>query len=226
MFKSPNCLKWDKRSEKMSKLWVLDVSHWILNNTNSKKAKKILDYGCSDFLTGEFLAAEFQEVHGYDINHDALEKAKSRQVSNSFFYNNLNAISNNSFDIVIVSSVIQYFENYEAIDLFFAFVAQKLKNNGKSILLIADIIPKDYVSWKDALENLFFAAQHGIMLPMFVHLFKATFTKSIKLLKIDKAEISKIAEKHGFRSIFLDKNLTLSRRRYSCVFSLINLANE
>lgn len=212
---------WDNQINKMSVLWVFDVTRWTLGNIPNKKNKKVLDFGCSYFYTGEALAHEFQEVHGYDINPEALQRAALRNVHNAFFYNKLDQIPDQNFNVIVVSSVIQYFKDLDEVDNFFKFASQKLKKNELSTMVITDIIPKNYVSWKDALENIFTAARHGILPAMLAHLFKSIFIKSdVKLLKINSEEIIQIAEKHHFQTRILDTNLTLSTRRYSCVFTL------
>lgn len=217
-----NYIGWDKRISRMSILWVSAISEWVQSNTFNKSSKKILDYGCSTFYTGEALVHHFQEVHGFDIDVAALEKAASKNIPSAVFHNNLQVIPDKYFDIIIVSSVIQYFESLDALDNFFKFSACKLKEDNNSVLVISDIIPKDYVAWKDALENLNCAIRNGILIPMLFHLCKAAFfNKTSDLLKIDQSEISSIAEKNGFKTTFLKSNLTLSRRRYSCVFTLI-----
>lgn len=214
--------RWNKRNERMSKLWILGVSTWIKSNIENKQTKKILDYGCSYFCLGEALSVEFQEIHGYDIDQDALKRAKLKQIPNSFLYNNLNLIKDDNFDVIVISSVMQYFESLKEVDQAFAFIAHHLKKNDQSRLLIVDLIPKNYTPWKDALENLLFATLNGVALPMLVHLAKAALTKTdLKLLKIDKEEILQIAEKNNFKLTYLNKNLTPSKRRYSCICELV-----
>ena len=218
MSKWLNYAEWNERNERMSRVWVLKVSSWLMSNTAKKDSKNILDYGCSYFDLGEILAPEFNEVHGFDIDQSALNKAIVKKIPKSYFHHDSNLIPDAKFDIIVISSVLQYFESLTEVEKFFELASSKLKKSMPSYILITDLIPSNYSSWKDALENLLFASQHGILLPMTRHLLKAALKKAdLALLKIDKQDITQIAEKYHFKINFLESNLTPSKRRYTCI---------
>lgn len=209
--------RWNRRDERMAELWVRDVIAWVNGNGQITSNSVVLDYGCGYFDVGMALAPHVARVDGFDIEPDTIAAARMRvrSVPNAQIHDRRDDLPRASYDLVIVNSVLQYVPEGELGDAL-TFMRGLLKPGGAA--LIADLIPRSYSPAKDALRSLWVALRSRLLLPMIMHISKAALKPDgLQLSRIDAAELSELASAARFRFERLERNLTPSRQRYSCL---------
>lgn len=129
--------EWDKEYKKSGKLWGRCADKELLNLSKKlKKDSKILDIGCGDGRNLIPLCRKGFFVNGLDISKQALNKCKERLRGyklNNFKLKKGNALKtdykNNSFDLVILSTVLRAFKGKE-ISIVFREIHRMLRKNG------------------------------------------------------------------------------------------------
>jgi ubiquinone/menaquinone biosynthesis C-methylase UbiE len=143
---------------------VLEKKHWRKNMENFIKAVEplldfspddiILDIGCGSGLMAEFLKDKVKEIHGVDISENQIQtcREKFNYEKNLFFYEldgknytSLSCLKDKKFSIIIVLSVIQYYNNPGEVEELIREVRRVVLPGAK--MLIADIpVKKGIVS--------------------------------------------------------------------------------
>lgn len=215
---------WNRRHEGLAALWIRDLVSWVKASSFVNAHKSILDFGCGYFDVGLAVRHLFARVDGFDISRQACGVAAMRirdfhQTSN--IYTATHDIPRVSYDLIIVNSVVQYFGNKETLTSHFSLWRGLLRREGASQIILSDLIPSDYVAWRDAIRSLRVALPEGLLWPMSVHLWKAaTKPSSLALLTLDFAELTKLAKEEGLTASLLPTNLTPSRQRYAVRLAL------
>jgi SAM-dependent methyltransferase len=214
---------WNRRHEGLAEAWVRDLIQWLGSHPLVNSQTSVLDFGCGYFDVGLALAAHVSRVDGFDVSSEACNIAAQRarvHSSRSQIFQRSSDIPSESYDIIIVNSVIQYFSDLDCLQDHFSLWKSLLKDKPNSQIVIADIIPSNYISWRDAFRSLEVAWRERMLWPMVTHLGKAaTKPKALSLLQIDFEVICKFADAIGFKAKLLPINLTPSRQRYSVVVS-------
>jgi SAM-dependent methyltransferase len=216
--------KVNPRDERMAHEWILVLKTWLVSNLSASGSAAILDYGCGYFDLGIELIKEGYSVDGFDpfgvavdIARWRVEEVVSRKAR---IYSSPDDIPRRQYDVIVLNSVVQYMTGENELPRFFSF-SRGLFRNGSGLVVISDIIPRNYSPVLDGLECLYYAARHGLLKPMTLHLYR-TFQNSAHLAvkRYEFAELKELAESLDYEVKKLDCNLTPSRRRYSVVLQM------
>ena len=200
------------RNAALDALWTRDFVNWVVKVCPTGK---ILDYGCGLFGTGRQLIAHGYHCDGYEPDPVSLAQAK-QSFAPSVLSNRLESFESQSYQWVIVNSVVQYFNGEEELMRFLEFCSRILKPGGK--ILIADLIPSRYSPVRDAMRSLVVAARHGMALVMLQSLFSARNQWQTKpIFRVDLEWLRSCAQRQHYRLTLLEHNLTPSMQRYSVV---------
>ena len=106
---------------------------WITNQIKKSKPKFILDFGCGYGQTILSIKKQFPEikVFGHDIDKESKKVCKNKNID---FFNRIQDIPNNYFDMVLSMHVFEHVDDNQ-INLIFEQLKRILKHNG--FLLIA-----------------------------------------------------------------------------------------
>jgi hypothetical protein len=219
---------WNKRNQDLSRWGVEGFQEWINKNILTKKQICVLDYGCSYFDLGIGLTDKFKCFDGFDIDVTAIAIAQERMrsKSNVSLYHDEESIPKSLYNIIFVSSVVQYFGEINNVITFLKVSRENLLKNGLGKIIITDLIPKNYNEYYDAIENLLLAFKNKLFIPMFVHILKAATQKFImsdselNLLRINPNTLKRISIENGF-SFQIIKNIGISDRRYSAILTAV-----
>lgn len=214
---------WNRRHEGLARVWVRDLIGWLKSHPSVNKQASILDFGCGYFDVGLALSSLVPRVDGFDVSPEACEVAAFRAQGcgeKTQIFKVSSDIPVGTYDLIVVNSVIQYFADSEILRQHFFLWKSLLKDSSTGQIVLADIIPKGYVSWRDAMRSMQVAWQEKMVFPMMIHLWKAaTKPKDLSLFRIDLDELRSLAKSAGFKVASLPANLTPSRQRYSVVVS-------
>lgn len=215
---------WNRRHEGLAEVWVRDLIHWLKSQPMVNGQSAVLDFGCGYFDVGLALVSHVSRIDGFDVSPEACAIAAQRAAAHpnqSKIFNNAKNISLQYYDLIIVNSVIQYLPDLDSLRDHFFLWKSLLKDRSSSQIVIADIIPTDYVAWRDALRSLEVSRQEKMLGPMVAHLWKAaTKPRDLGLLQVDFEVIRKLADTAGLKVNLLPVNLTPSRQRYSVIVSM------
>lgn len=214
------------RNVGMAALWVEPLLEWLSRSGLLGSTTRVLDYGCGYFDVGLRLSGRVARVDGFDpdpqalaLAHDRIAQAGGLQLSR--LVEHVDALDPESYDLIVVNSVLQYLPDFAAVDAFLAGCARWLPRAAGHVVL-SDLIPPDYSAPLDAVDSLVHAARHGHARAMVAHLWQAaTKPSGLALLHIDPRQLQAAAARHGFVVQRLPRNLTPSRRRYSVVLSRV-----
>ena len=93
-----------------------------------------LDCACGSGYGTNFLSNFVKKIYGYDISKEAIEYAiKNYKNDKTDFFNNLDAIENNSIDLVLSVETIEHMPQNET-NIFFTKLKKTLKKDGKLII--------------------------------------------------------------------------------------------
>lgn len=109
-------------SQPIPKEEMIEWRDQTVERIKALKGKKILEIGCGTGLLLFQLAPEASEYIGIDISQVAIEKLEQK-INNNVKFNNtkvfvgsaddLSAVKNHTFDVIIINSVILFFPSYE-----------------------------------------------------------------------------------------------------------------
>jgi SAM-dependent methyltransferase len=214
---------WNRRHEGLAEVWVRDLVLWLKSNPLCHDQTSLLDFGCGYFDVGLALSGLLSRVDGFDLSADTCDIAAQRAqplAGRSQIYRTLSKIPSHAYDIIVVNSVIQYFADLEVLRQHFFLWKSILKDTLRSQIILADLIPESYVSWRDAIRSIEVAWQEKMLLPMAIHLWKAAAKpKELSLLKVNFEDLRTVARSADFKVELLPFNLTPSRQRYSVIVS-------
>ncbi len=216
--------KVNQRDKKMAHEWILMLKNWLRSNLFARGLTSILDYGCGYFDLGIELVQEGHSVDGFDPFGPAVEIARRRieelVPGKAQIYSSVNEIPSRRYDVIVLSSVVQYMTGENELEKFFSFGRGLFRNEG-GFIVISDVIPRNYSPVLDGLECLCFAARRSLLWPMTLHLYRTFQNSAHKTIKrYDFVELKELAKSFDYEVRKLDCNLTPSRRRYSVVFQM------
>lgn len=213
----------NRRDERMAELWTRDVVAHLLGLPWLGPDSAVLDFGCGYFDAGFALADRAGRVDGIDTDRHATAVARDRVRAawvNSTIYDSAAELPAATYDLVFANSVFQYLGGDAGVADTLALFRRVLKPGGRGVVLLADLIPTRYSKPLDACRSLEVAARNGVLPAMLAHLWKAARSPDgVALHRIDPARIAELAAAAGFTCERLPRNLTPSRRRYTCVLT-------
>ena len=218
--------KANRRDERMAEVWVAPLIDWLLSDCAGRDKLKVLDYGCGYMDASLGLIAHVNAVYGYDIDTAATRIAARRMKElgvRGRIFERREDIPEQSFDLIIVNSVIQYLASEQVLQELLGFLGQRLNHSPLAKIVVSDILPPSYRSIQDALRSLWVALRTGCLWAMLRHLyFAATKPSKLALLKLDLATLGHLAQQSGLMMQVLPENLTPSRQRYSVVLKRVD----
>jgi SAM-dependent methyltransferase len=148
------------------------------------KTDRVLDYGCGEAAYAERLVRKTGTLTLCEAAPNLRERLKTRVAQERTITvlspEDVAALPNGSFDVVIMHSVSQYLSPAE-LDGLLAQFHRLLQPNGK--LVIGDVVQPDTPAWKDALALLRFGWCEGFFLAAVGGLFRTAFSDYSKLRK-------------------------------------------
>ena len=210
--------RWNQRHRGMSELWVRELVAWLVAENVAGAHSNVLDYGCSWFDVGAALAARVRRVDGFDIDPAAVAAARQRMAgcSHVTLFDAVAQIPMRTYDVIVVNSVLQYMRD-EAEVATFLRQARDWLVSARATIVVSDVIPPQYSPARDAVDSLAVALRHGLLWPMLTHLRKAArMPAGHGRLRLAPETMTRLALSAGFACELLDRNLTPSKRRFTC----------
>lgn len=207
-------------NERLRFIWIEPMIRWLKEQQYVTRQTALLDVGCG---TGDFVGVMSPQVaraEGFDLDRDAVRVARSRFINK--FYDRPDDLPKRTYDLVTVSSVIQYLGR-EELTPFLLLLRSVLKQNTHSFIVISDIIPPEYRSVPDAINSIVVSTRNGAAWAMVRHLVRSVLRmQKVALTKWSPEQLASAASAAGLSMTTLRQNLTPSRQRYSCVLRVAN----
>lgn len=201
------------------------VERYVTPDKNSS----VLDIGSGPGNLEDAWHSKVKEIHGVDVSkrYNEIAREKHKSNSNVFFhdlpeddYLNFSILGDKKFDIIIVMSVLQYYNNKKEI----ITLIEGLKNYAlpNAVLLLCDLIVKNSFV-KEVAEVLQNAYKERKLLSMLALLFKLRFTSYYKvkkkagLLMLSEQEWHEIIKDLNLNASFVEEALTLQKSRKSII---------
>jgi cyclopropane fatty-acyl-phospholipid synthase-like methyltransferase len=180
----------------------------------------VLDYGCGEALCADEIAKRCTCLYLCDGAETVRSKLKNRfldvpriKIIEPFDFKN---IENNSLDLIIMNSVLQYLGKDE-FSILLKTCASKLKAEGK--LILADIISPSSSALEDVYALLQFAFKGGFLFAAITGLIR-TYLSDYRKIRSDlglssytESDINAILGEHGFTARRLLKNIGHNQKR-------------
>lgn len=145
---------------------------------------RVLDYGCGEAAYAEPLMGKAGQLTLCEAAPNLRDRLKKRLAKQSAIAvlppEDVEALSDASFDTIIMHSVSQYLSPEQFDDLL-ALFRRLLKPSGK--LVIGDVVQPNTPAWQDALALLRFGWREGFFLAAVGGLFRTAFSGYAKLRK-------------------------------------------
>lgn len=145
---------------------------------------RVLDYGCGEAAYAERLVRKAESLTLCEAAPNLRERIKKRVAHERNIAvlspDEVAALTDGSFEIVIMHSVSQYLSPAE-LDRLLAQFRRLLQPTGK--LVIGDVVQPDIPAWKDALALLRFGWREGFFLAALRGLIRTAFSNYSKLRK-------------------------------------------
>ena len=180
----------------------------------------VLDYGCGEASSAALVAEKCATLHLFDTAPSVREHLRLRFTRNAKIEvrdeGGLAEIDDQSLDLIVVNSVLQYLSQVE-FESFLDATRGKLKATGK--LVIADVIPKGAKATDDILALLKFAATGGFFFAALGGLVTTFFSDYRKLraqlglARYSQDETLAIFRGHGFNAERAPKNIGHNQTR-------------
>jgi SAM-dependent methyltransferase len=181
---------------------------------------RVLDYGCGDALHADIVAAAAADIvlceaaprgraalaARFGANGGAGRGHKIRILAPE----EVVGLPDQSFDLIVLHSVIQYLARSETETLLSLF-HRLLRPNG--VLVIGDVIPRHGRAWSDVVALLRFAAANGFILATLGGLVRLLFSdyRSLRgrlgLARYEESEITQMLSAAGFVAQRARKNI-------------------
>ena len=213
--------RWNRRDERMAELWVRDIVAHIRGLPWLGPDSAVLDFGCGYLDAGLAIADRVGRVDGFDTDPHAVAVARDRAAGrNATVTGSAAELPDATYDLIFANSVFQYLGDDAGVAETLARFRRLLKPDGRGVVVLADLIPTRYSKPLDACRSLWVATCNGVLPAMLIHLWKAARSADgVALHRIDPERIAESAAAAGFDYERLPRNLTPSRRRYSCVLT-------
>jgi ubiquinone/menaquinone biosynthesis C-methylase UbiE len=145
---------------------------------------RVLDYGCGEAAYAERLLRKAGRLTLCEAAPTLRERvrervARERRIS-MLSPEDVAALPDESFDLIIMHSVSQYLSPVE-LDALLAQFSRLLQPDGK--LVIGDVVQPDTPAWKDAMALLRFGSREGFFVAAFRGLVRTVFSDYSKLRK-------------------------------------------
>jgi len=213
----------NRRDQRMAELWTRDLVAHLRGLPWLGPDSAVLDFGCGYLDAGLAVADRVGRVDGFDTDPHAVAVARDRVRAAgvpSIVYGSAAELADGSYDLIFANSVFQYLGGDSGVADTLARFRRLLKPTGRGVVVLADLIPTRYSKPLDACRSLWVAARNGVLPAMLVHLWKAARSPDgVALHCIDLGRITELAAAAGFACERLERNLTPSRRRYTCVLT-------
>lgn len=180
----------------------------------------VLDHGCGDALAADLVATKCGRLFLFDAAPRVQERLHERYAGNAKIVvlssETLEALPDQSLDLVVVNSLIQYLNRRE-FEALLDFWRRRLKTSGK--LVLADVISPDSDAFGDARALLGFAFAGGFFWRACAGLV-ATFFSDYRKLRNDLGltryspdDMQKLLTAHGFVGARAETNIGHNQRR-------------
>ena len=126
--------------EKQMRIWANDITHQVLANN----PESVWEVGCGTGMLLFQIAPYTQHYYGTDISQVSLEYIRQQTVNQPDKYAHVNlaqrsaedmtGIEDNSFDVVLLSSIVQYFPSLEYLQTVIENSTRVVKPGGRIIL--------------------------------------------------------------------------------------------
>src|SRR3954451_2329865 len=180
----------------------------------------VLDYGCGEALSAASLAEKCGTLYLYDAAPSVQEKLRGRFAS----YRNIVVLSSNgvdtiadeSLDLIIANSLLQYLQHREFEDLLDVWHS-KLKPDGR--LVLADVLPPDLDAVADVKALLDFAWRGGFLMAALAGLGRTFFSdyrrlrNEVGLTRYAPEDLFTLLSAHGFAGEQSASNVGHNQRR-------------
>nr|WP_112662654.1 class I SAM-dependent methyltransferase [Microvirga flavescens] len=184
----------------------------------------VLDYGCGEALFADRVATHTARLYLCDGAPLVRERLSERFNGESRIQvlspEDMNALPDNSLDLIVVNSLLQYLPLEDLRRLLKTWHA-KLKSDGR--LVLADVIPPGLSPLTDAKALLIFAGQGGFLAAALTGLVRTAFSdyrkirEEIGLSTYSEAEIADLLRDAGFNTERQPRNLGHNQARMTFV---------
>lgn len=193
------------------------------------RSDRVLDYGCGEAAYAERLVRAAETLTLCEAAPN-LSDALKRRLSHERYITVMSpeqvaALPEGSFDVVIMHSVSQYLSRTQLEDLLKLF-RRLLQPGGKFV--IGDVVQPDTPAWKDALALLRFGWRDGFFLAAVAGLFRTALSDYSKLRKdaglsrYSEDDVLKSFEGAGFRAQRHQPNIGHLQTRMTFVATPLN----
>lgn len=213
----------NRRDERMAELWTRGIVAHVRSLPWLGRHSAVLDFGCGYLDAGLAVADRAGRVDGFDTDPHAVAVARDRAAGrNVTVYRSAADLPEATYDLIFANSVFQYLGDDAGVAESLTLFRRLLKPAGRGVVILADLIPTRYSKPLDACRSLRVAACNGVLPAMLVHLWKAARSPDgVALHRIDPERTAELAAAAGFDCERLPRNLTPSRRRYTCVLTAL-----
>lgn len=180
----------------------------------------VLDHGCGDALAADHAAAACGRLYLFDAAPRVQERLRERFADNAkiavLSSSDLDALPDQSLDLIVVNSLLQYLSRGE-FETLLDFWHRRLKESGK--LVLADVISPESDAVGDATALLAFGLEGGFFWRACAGLV-ATFFSDYRKLRHDLGltrytadEMQALLAAHGFVGARVETNIGHNQRR-------------
>lgn len=190
------------------------------------RSDRVLDYGCGEAAYAEKLIRKAEQLTLCEAAPNLRERIKKRVAHERYIAvlspDEVGALPDGSFEIVIMHSVSQYLSPAE-LDRLLAVFRRLLQPTGK--LVIGDVVQPDTPAWKDALSLLSFGWREGFFLAALGGLVRTAFSdysrlrKDAGLTRYDEQAMAAKLKGAGFRGARAGRNIGHLQTRMTFVAS-------
>lgn len=203
----------DRSSDDVRRLHLEPLERWLTENRGDEARTRLLDYGCGDGLLAAMLDDEWV-IEGYDPSEPARRAARSRR-SMAVVHDTLVTVPEGSFDVMILSSVTQYFAGADELGRVIDAAKGWLVPSG--LVVITDVVTVDSSRVRDARDIISGTTRRIGSRAAGVHLLRAALRRSGPLLQLDLVDIDALAAGAGLTCEVLPQNLSQFSSRRSVV---------
>ena len=214
------------------KLSTLAFASRIEKRYHLKNEDEILDYGCGPGFLADYLSQRKIYITGADINKLFIEESANNHPESLFIHITTDVeynkklldtqLNGKTFDLIILLSIVQYFENIAGVEQVVKILTGYLKKNGK--IIIADVIDKNTSSIRDAMSLLIHCVKKGKPMIFFRFVFYLLFSnyrvlsRDNKLLTVSYPEMTEVASRYSLSCEKVD-GLTIHSSRTSYILT-------
>lgn len=185
---------------------------------------RVLDVGCGEALAARRVAERCAELVLCEAAPNLRERLRQRHADDDAIDvvspEDVRAMPDGTFDVIVVNSVVQYFQLPELTEQLHVW-RRLLTPNG--ILLLGDLLPRNLSPVTDARALLAFAAANGFLAAAVTGLARTLLSDysrkraRLGLLRFDEAEIIALLETHGFSARRRTGNIGHNRARMTII---------